>query len=90
MLATAMTTLLFNQKASELGRVRETFPDLPATLVSALPLMPQGSCIAQLPNDLLLTTVIPSAFELAVLSSRLQDRAHAQAIIQEIIREASS
>ena len=77
-LANSATTLVFNQKASELARVRNHFPDLPEALVQALPTMRQGTCIAQLPGDLLQVSVIPSPFELTVLSSRLQDREQAK------------
>ncbi len=87
-LANSATTLIFNQKASELARVREHFPDLPESMVQALPLMPQGGCICQLPGDLLQVSVIPSQFELAVLSSKLEDRARAKELMSQIIAEA--
>ena len=87
-LANSATTLIFNQKASELGRVREHFPDLPENMILALPTMAQGSCICQLPNDLLQLSVIPSQFELAVLSSKLEDRQRAKNIMAQIMKEA--
>lgn len=87
-LANSATTLIFNQKASELARVREHFPDLPESMIQALPTMAQGSCICQLPGDLLSINVIPSQFELAVLSSKLEDRARAQQIMKQIYQEA--
>ena len=87
-LANSATTLIFNQKASELARVREHFPDLPESMVQALPTMAQGSCICQLPGDLLQLNVIPSQFELAVLSSKLEDRARAKELMAKIMQEA--
>ena len=87
-LANSATTLIFNQKASELARVREHFPDLPESYVMALPTMAQGSCICQLPSDLLQVNVIPSQFELAVLSSKLEDRARARELMRIIYQEA--
>jgi hypothetical protein len=90
MLANAATTLIFNQKSSEKARVREHFPDLPPVLLETLPVLPQGTCLVQLPDDLLQVNVLPSAFELAVLSSRLQDRARAQQIIQRVKQEAGA
>ena len=88
MLATAVTRLIFNQQSSELALVRQTFPDLPDEMIESLPRMPLGSCIAQFSDDLLLVNVEPSDFELAILSSRLQDRARARRIIERIAQEA--
>ena len=87
-LANSATTLIFNQKASELARVREHFPDLPEGYILALPTMAQGTCICQFPGDLLQVSVIPSQFELAVLSSKLEDRARAKEIMKQIYQEA--
>ncbi len=87
-MANSATTLIFNQKASELARVREHFPDLPEGYVMALPTMAQGTCICQLPGDLLQVSVIPSQFELAVLSSKLEDRARARQLMKQIALEA--
>ncbi|MCB0078813.1 MAG: DUF87 domain-containing protein, partial [Anaerolineales bacterium] len=88
MLATAVTRLIFNQQSSELQLIRNTFPDLPEEMVNALPRMALGSCIAQFSDDLLMVNVEPSAFEHAILSSRLQDRARARRIIERIAQEA--
>lgn len=90
MLATAATVLLFQQKAAELGRMRAAFPDLPEALLATLPQLPRGSCIAQLPDDLLLVNVLPSPFEHALLSSRLQDRARAQQLMAQIEAEIAA
>ena len=87
-MANSATTLIFNQKASELARVREHFPDLPEGYVQTLPTSAQGTCICQLPDDLLQVSVIPSQFELAVLSSKLEDRARAQKIMKQIYKES--
>ena len=78
------------QKASELARIREHFPDLPESMILALPVMAQGTCICQLPGDLLQVNVIPSQFELAVLSSKLEDRARARELMKTIQREAQA
>ncbi|MBA3533199.1 MAG: DUF87 domain-containing protein, partial [Ardenticatenales bacterium] len=86
-LANTANTLIFNQKAGELANVRERFPDLPEAMIQVLPVMRPGTCLVQLPDDLLQVSVRPSAFELAVLSSRLQDRARARAIIAQVTRE---
>lgn len=89
-LANSATTLIFNQKASELARIREHFPDLPESMILSLPVMAQGTCICQLPGDLLQVNVIPSPFELAVLSSKLEDRARARELMKTIQREAQA
>lgn len=88
MLATAITRLIFNQTGGDLPMVRDAFPDIPEELISTLPHLPQGTCIAQLPDDLLMLDVQPSPFELAVLSSRLQDRVRRQQLIEQFDREA--
>ena len=59
-------------------------------MVESLPLMKQGTCITQLPGDLLLVNVIPSQFELAVLSSKLEDRARAKDLIKQVMQEAQA
>ena len=89
-LANSASVLIFNQKSSDLGRIREHFPDLPEVMVQSLPLMKQGTCITQLPGDLLLVNVIPSQFELAVLSSKLEDRARAKDLIKQVMLEAQA
>ena len=55
-----------------------------------LPLLQQGTCVAQLPDDLLVVDVLPSPFELAVLSSRLQDQERARQIMQRFAAEAAA
>ena len=89
MLATATTRLIFNQTGGDLPMLREAFPEIPEELLAGLPVLQQGTCIAQLPDDLLLVDVLPSPFEGAVLSSRLQDRARARQIMARFAAEAT-
>ena len=89
MLATAVTRLIFNQTGGDLPMLSDAFPDIPQELLSLLPHLPQGSCIAQLPDDLLLLDVQANTFELAVLTSRLQDRAARTALLRRFAEEAA-
>ncbi len=86
-LANAATTLIFKQRGSELTGIRDHFPDIPGLLIDKLPTLGLGSCIAQLPNDLLTVQVMPSPLEKIILSSRLQDRRRAREVIEQLIRE---
>lgn len=86
-LANAASTLIFRQKDSEKGRIREFFPTLPDTLVESLPGLPVGTCIAQFPDDLLVVNVVPSQLDRVVLSSRLQDREYARRVVQRMVEE---
>jgi hypothetical protein len=86
-LANAANTLIFNQKDSEQERIREHFPSLPDSLISALSVLPRGACIVSLPGDLLVVNILPSQFERIVFSSRLQDRQRAKEIIEQLKRE---
>ncbi len=88
-LANAAFSLIFQQKGSEKGRIREFFPDLPDAFVESLPMLHQGTCVAQLPDDLLMVNVRPSMLDRIVLSSRLQDREPARRIIRRMIDELS-
>ncbi|HID89404.1 MAG TPA: hypothetical protein EYP52_06815 [Anaerolineae bacterium] len=88
-LANAAFSLIFRQKGSEKGRIREFFPDLPDVFVERLPVLTQGTCVAQLPDDLLLVNVRPSMLDRIVLSSRLQDREQARRIIHRMVDELS-
>lgn len=88
-LANAANTLIFNQKDGERERIREHFPSLPESLVSALSVLPRGACIASFPDDLLVVNILPSQFERIVFSSRLQDRQRAKEIIQQLQKEIS-
>jgi hypothetical protein len=62
---------------------------LPGSIVEALPQLSRGTCVAQLPDDLLVVNVIPSRLDRVLLSSRLQDRERAGKIIQEMTQEFS-
>jgi hypothetical protein len=86
-LANAAFTLLFYQKDSERERLRESFSGLPPAYFESLFSLPRGVCLAQLPDDLLLVHVRPSAFEQLVLSSRLADRQRAKAVVNRMIEE---
>jgi type IV secretory pathway VirB4 component len=86
-LANAAFTLLFYQKDSERQRIRENFSGLPPALSELLFSLPRGACLAQLPDDLLVVHVRPSAFEQLVLSSRLADRQQAKAVVNRMIEE---
>ena len=88
-LANAAFTLLFYQKDSERGRIRENFAGLPPALAETLFSLPRGVCLAQLPDDLLVVHVRPSAFEQLVLSSRLADRQRAKVVVDRMIKELS-
>jgi hypothetical protein len=87
MLANAANTLIFHQKDSERERVETYFPALPSSIVEALPQLSRGTCVAQLPDDLLVVNVIPSRLDRVLLSSRLQDRERAGKIIEEMTQE---
>lgn len=80
MLANAMYAMLYRQKASELPQLRERFSDIPDELLNGLPTMPRGTCIMQLPDDLLRVNITPSDLEAMVFSSRLEDREHVKTI----------
>jgi len=85
MLFNAASTLLFYQKDSERELIREKFSGLPEMLFEALFRLPRGVCIAQLPDDLLLTSIRPNEFEKIALSSQLHDRQRAQAVVQSVL-----
>jgi len=87
MLANAANTLIFHQKDSERERIETHFPSLPKSIVDALPAFQRGTCVAQLPDDLLVVNVIPSRLDRVLLSSRLQDRELARKIIAEMTEE---
>lgn len=88
MLANAANVLLFRQKESELGMMREHFPNLPESMVLSLPSLPRGTCVASLyDGDLLVVSIMPSYLEEVVFSSRVQDRQRAQEIIKRLQRE---
>ncbi len=86
-LANAVGTLIFRQKGSEKPAVREHFPDIPDTLLNKLEGMRPGTCIAQLPDDLLIVHVLPSELDRVLLSSRLQDRQRARELIHRLTVE---
>ena len=86
-LANAVFNLLFYQKDSERTRVRESFPGLPEGLFEMLFSLRRGVCLAQVPGDLLLVNVRPSAFERTVLSSQLHDRERAHQVVGRMIAE---
>lgn len=88
-LANAAFTLLFYQKDSERERIRENFAGLPDAMAETLFSLPRGVCLAQLPDDLLVVHVRPSAFEQLVLSSRLADRQQAKVVVDRMIEELS-
>lgn len=88
-LANSAFTLLFYQKDSERGRIRESFAGLPVAYFESLFSLPRGVCLAQLPDDLLLVHVRPSPFEQLVLSSRLADRQQAKIVVDHMIQEVS-
>lgn len=89
-LANAAFTLLFYQKDSERERIRANFAGLPPALSETLFSLPRGVCLAQLPDDLLVVHVRPSAFEQLVLSSRLADRQRARGVVDRMIEELSA
>lgn len=86
-LANSAFTLLFYQRDSERQRIQETFSGLPEMLAEALYSLPRGVCLAQMPGDLLLVHVKPSAFEQVILSSQLQDRQRAREVVQRMVKE---
>jgi len=87
-LANSANTFIFNQKDSELSMIREHFPMLPESIVSALPVLPRGTCAAQFADgDLLMASVVPSRLDQVVLSSRLQDRELAAKLVAKIREE---
>ena len=86
MLFNAASTLLFYQKDSERELIQEKFSGLPEMLFEALFRLPRGVCIAQLPDDLLLTSIKPNEFEKIALSSQLHDRQRAQAVVQSVMK----
>ena len=87
MVANAAYSLVFHQKGSERERIRGHFPDFPASIIEALPAFQRGTCVAQLPDDLLVVNVIPSRLDRVLLSSRLRDRERARQIIAEMTQE---
>ncbi|MCX7756108.1 MAG: hypothetical protein N2117_12835 [Anaerolineales bacterium] len=90
-LANSANTLIFNQKDSERGMIAEHFPMLPEPVVNALPVLPRGTCVAQFADgDLLMVNVVPSQLDQVVLSSRLQDRALAARLVEQIRKEISA
>ncbi len=89
-LANSANTLVFNQKDSERSMMIEHFPMLPEAIVNALPVLPRGTCAAQFADgDLLMVNVVPSQLDQVVLSSRLQDRALAARLVEQIRKEIS-
>lgn len=87
MLANAAFRFLFFQEDSERERVRASFPGLPEALFSAIFTFPRGVCLAQLPDDLLVVSVRPSALERTVLSSQLADKARAAELVARLRRQ---
>jgi hypothetical protein len=87
MLANAATTFIFRQKDSERSRVVENFPGLPMNMVDMLPALPVGTCVGMFPSDLLMINVTPGRFDSIVLSSRMQDKAYAKAVVEQMKRE---
>ncbi len=87
MLANSAFQFIFLQQSGQKAIVREHFPDVPDSMITTLPLLPQGACIAKLPDDLLQIAMTASPFEQAVLSSRLQDQARAQRLMQQMVKE---
>jgi hypothetical protein len=90
MLANAAFTFIFRQKGSERGRIVEHFPDIPEKLVDQLPGFGQGTCIAQFPDDLLVTHVLPSQMDKIILSSKLEDKQRAKEIIRQLAIEVGA
>lgn len=89
-LANSANTMIFNQKDSERSMIIEHFPMLPESIVNALPVLPRGTCAAQFADgDLLMVNVVPSQLDQVVLSSRLQDRALAARLVEQIRKEIS-
>ena len=86
-LANAAFSLIFRQKGSEAGNIREHFPDVPRGLVDILPTMAQGTCVAQFPDDLLVVNVMASPLDRVILSSRLQDRLEARRVVERLMAE---
>ncbi len=86
-LANAVNNLIFRQKGSELASIRQYFPDVPTNLVDQLPGFGQGTCVAQLPDDLIVAHVQPTPLDKIILSSRLQDRENAKRITQQLATE---
>lgn len=86
-MANSPFNLIFYQKGSERAHIQDAYPDLPASLGESLYTLPRGVCLAKIPGDILLTHVRPSPFELVVLSSQLQDRQRARAVIERMIEE---
>ncbi len=82
MLFNAASTLLFYQKDSERQLIRDKFAGLPDMLFEALFRLSRGVCVAQLPDDLLLTSIRPFEFEKIALSSQLHDRQRVQAVME--------
>jgi hypothetical protein len=87
MLANSAFAFIFLQQSGQKAVVQEHFPDIPDAMIHSLPLLPQGTCIARLPEDLLQISVTASPFEQAVLSSRLQDRERAQRLMAQMVKE---
>lgn len=87
MLANSAFQFIFLQQSGQKAIVREHFPDIPEGMIATLPLLPQGACIAKLPDDLLQIAMTASPFEQAVLSSRLQDRERAQRLMAQMVKE---
>ena len=87
-LANAANTLIFNQKDNQRGSIQEHFPALPESLVDTLPVLPRGTCLAQFADgDLLMVNIVPSPMDLVILSSRLQDREKAKAMVEQMRKE---
>jgi len=87
MLANAAYRFIFMQPDDQLSHIRERFPNLPPALVNRLPSLPRGTCITQLPDDLLVVSVEASPLEAIVLSSRAQDQARAEQIRRQLLAE---
>ncbi len=87
-LANSANTLIFNQKDSERGLIMEHFPTLPEPIINTLPILPRGTCVSQFADgDLLMVNIVPSQLDQVVLSSRLQDRALAARLVEQIKKE---
>jgi hypothetical protein len=87
MLANSAFQFIFLQQSGQKAMVQEHFPDIPAGMIENLPLLPQGACIAKLPDDLLQIAMTASPFEQAVLSSRLQDQERARRLMVQMMKE---
>jgi hypothetical protein len=87
-LANSAFSFIFHQKGDQKPAIREHFPDIPAEMVERMPQLRTGTCVAMLPDDLLVVNVLPSALDKVILSSRAEDRLPAQEIMKRLAAEA--